>query len=99
MEGAYYLIMKLIVAGGVICIAASCRFLISRHNRAKRNLIDTALLVTQMILYIICMPVLVSEIYRNRGVVEHAMLDASILLPLTAALLAQIAMFIHMGRG
>src|SRR5262249_21276308 len=99
MEGAYYLIMKLIVAEGAICVAATCRFLLSTRNHTKRNFIDSALLATQILIYIFCMPVLINELYRNRGVIEQAMLDASILFPLTAAVLAQLAMFMRMGRG
>ena len=99
MEGVYYTVIKLIVAEGVVSVAATLRFAFWLRRRAQIGLLDAGLLALQILLFLICLPVLVSDLVRNWGGNVLVLQTLMVLSPLAAAVLAQIAMFLCMGRG
>jgi hypothetical protein len=96
MEGAFLTVMELIVAEAAISIAATLRFFFWTRKRAKQGMVDVGLLVLQLALYALSGPVIAVSVYRNSVDFVLLMQDAIVLLPLTAACVAQIAMVVCM---
>ena len=96
MEGVFLTVMELIVAEAAISIAATLRFILWTRKRARQGVADVGLLVLQLALFALCGPVIVVSLYRNSSDFVLLMQDAMVLLPLTAACVAQVAMAVCM---
>lgn len=98
MEGAAYLTLKVIAAAGVIGILAVIRFAFWLRQKSARGQIDVVLLVAQFICSGWGLLVLVANLIRSMPVPELAMQTLSSILPVTALLMAQIAIFVAAGK-
>lgn len=99
MEGAALVILEFIAAEGAICIVATLRFLFLARQHATRRMADVGLLLLQLAFFALCGPAMGVSLYRNSGDLALLMRDAAVLLPLAAACIAQVAMFVRMREG
>jgi len=99
MEQGAFLALELILAQAAISIAATVRFLFWVRKRAKQSMVDFGLLLLQLVFFVFSGPAMAADLFRNSGDIIVFMQGAVVILPLTAACFAQIAMFMNMRVG
>src|SRR5689334_8823461 len=95
MEGAIFLIFKLVVFTSLVGMVATVRFLLWSQSKAKRGAIDLLLLFAAC--FGCAFPLLGLITWVVRGFETDLVRTGAIVMPLIATVLAQAAMYVGMG--
>jgi hypothetical protein len=99
VEGAYYVVFWLTLLGSLSGIITTMRFALWFRSKATRGQGDAALLAIGCLFLGLALPVWITDVVRyNMHGIELTVRSLAHTIPIFATLLAQVAMFISMGK-